>query len=408
MRWKALVALAALTCATHAARADTRSVSFSTWIVSGDRVTLRYMLPVAEAERLSGSDVPVLTVSKLGDYVLSHVAVRASDHDCPAIDQGYDLGRVDPLQVGAGLYGFEIIFQCSGSPPAVTLFNRALFDRVPAHVDFARVETDAGSIEQLFTAANERLTVLQSSLTPAAGASRYARLGFLHIVRSADRLCLLLAALLLVRRKHDLGFLFCAIAAGYALSLLTQATGLILPRVTLTDAFVGFLTSLLAASLIVRGTRIHESTAVAIGWPVLLAILALIAALMHALGPALLLSGAALISAAVLSTLMGSRHQRGAAAYAWLLPASLFGFLDGFTLPALLEPMRLAREVQLRMVAGYDAGGMLAAILVLALLAGGFAVLRARKLAPSYAVLHDVAAACFGGLGTFWLISRLH
>jgi hypothetical protein len=408
MRWRALVALGALACVTHAARADTRSVSYSTWIVSGDRVTLRYVLPVAEAERLSGSDVPVLTVSKLGDYVLSHVAVRASDHDCPAIDQGYDLGRIDPLQVGAGLYGFEIIFQCSSTPAAVTLVNRGLFDRVPTHVDFARVETDAGSSEQLFTAARERLTVSQSGATQAASASRYARLGFLHILRSADSLCLLLAALLLVRRKHDLGYLLGALAAGYVPSVLAQATGLILPRARFTDAFVGFLITLLAASLIVRATRPRESTAVAIGWPVLLAILALIAALMHAQQPALLLSGAALISGAVLSTLIGSQPQRGIAAYAWLLPASLFGFLDGLALPTLLAPLHLAQEAQVRMVAGYDAGAMLAATLVLGLLAGGFAVLRARQLAPPYALLHDATAACLGALGTFWLISRLH
>jgi hypothetical protein len=407
MRWTALVAACALACLMHAARADTRSVSYSTWIVSGDRVTLRYVLPAAEAGRLSGSDVPVLTVSKLGDYVLHHLAVRASGRDCPAIDQGYDLGRVDPLQVGAGLYGFEIFFECPSRPPAVTLLNRALFDRAPTHVDFARIETDAGSSERLFTAAREGLDVSENEPPAAAGAAQYARLGVEHILHSAERLCLLLAALLLVRRRLDLGAVLGALAAGYALSVLAQATGLIVPRMRLDDAFVGLLVALLAASLIVREAPRRQSSAVAIGWPTLLLALALIAALMHAVQAALLLFGAALLSGAILATIIDSGPRRGIAQHAWLLPAGVFGFLDGFALPALLEPLHLAQETQVPIVASYDAGAVLAATLVLGSLGGGFALLRARRLAPPHALVHDAAAACLGGLGTFWLISQL-
>jgi hypothetical protein len=408
MRWTALLGVCALACLPPAARADTRSVSYSTWIVSGDRVTLRYVLPAAEARRLSGSDVPVLTVSKLGDYVLSHVAVRASDHDCPAIDQGYDLGRVDPLQVGAGLYGFEIIFQCPSSPQAVTLVDRALFDRVPAHVDFARVETDQGSSEHLFTAARERLGISQSGHTPSAGPSQYARLGLLHILRSPDRLCLLLAALLLVQRKRELGYLLGALAGGYALSVLVQATDLILPQLRANDAFVGFLVALLATSLIVREAPRRHSAAVALGWSALLLILALIAALTHATHATLLLAGAALISGALLAALLGGEPPPRVALNALLVPASLFAFLDGFTLPALLAPSNLVQRAQVPMVAAFDAGAVLAAALVLGLAVGGFALLQARKLAPPYALLHDATAACFAGLGMYWLISRLH
>ena len=403
-----LVSLCALVCAAEVARAETPSASYSTWIVSGDRVTLRYALPVAQAERLSGSDVPVLTVSKLGNYVLQHVAVQAAGHDCPAIDQGYDLGRVDPLQVGSGLYGFEIIFQCPSSPAAVTLVNHALFDRVPAHVDFARIETDASSSEQLFTASRERLNIPESGPIAAAGSLLYARLGLAHVLSGAERLAVLLAALLLVRSQRDLGVLLAALLVGYTLAVLAQATGLILPRVGLHDAFVGFLIVLLAAARIVRDARAPQTTAVALGWPALLLSLALLAFIVHAIQAALLLLGAAFISGSVLAMLIGSAPRPALAAHAWLLPASFFALLDGFTLPAVLAPMHLAQRTEVQMVAAYDAGALLAASLVLGLGAGAVALLRARRLIPLDALLPDAAAACCGALGMFWLLSRMH
>lgn len=127
---------------SHVAPGAAASASYSTWIVSRDAqtVTLRLTLPAAAAQRLSGTDIPVLTVSKLGDYVLAHTAVEAAGRDCPASDQGYDLGRVDPLNVGAGLYGFEIVFRCPRRLTGLLLEDHVLFGRTPSHVDFARVE----------------------------------------------------------------------------------------------------------------------------------------------------------------------------------------------------------------------------------------------------------------------------
>ncbi len=418
MRRGALIIACGLAWIAHVAHADTRSVSYSTWIVSGDSVTLRYVLPAAEARRLTGSGVPVLTVSKLGDYVLRNTAVSDSLHDCPAIDQGYDLGRVDPLQVGAGLYGFEIIFHCPDAAGTLTLQNHALFDRLNTHVNFARIEFEGRSIQQLFTATRQRLQVPATGPVPAAGFLEYARLGVLHILRSADRLCFLLAALLLVRRVRDLPLFLGALAVGYALSLLVQATNLILPQVTRIEAFMGFLVALLAALITVRETQHRERRAVAIGWPAILVLLGLVAALGHALQPALWLFGAAFISAGLLALLTtsspASRADTGwlsmwpSSALPALLCAGMFGFLDGFTLPAMLEPMDLAAGTQAMMVAAYNSGAVFMSAAVLALAAAAAQLLeRSRFQAVPSALVSDVAAACFAAAGTFWFISRL-
>jgi len=58
------------------------------------------------------------------------------------------------------------------------------------------------------------------------------------------------------------------------------------------------------------------------------------------------------------------------------------------------------------MLIGYDAGALLADILVLALLAAGIlGLLRSGYLLVLRPALSDVAAAALGGFGAFWLVS---
>ncbi|MGB6450807.1 MAG: HupE/UreJ family protein [Steroidobacteraceae bacterium] len=397
----ALAASCLLVGAAHVALAAGDSVSYSTWVVSRDSgtVTLRYVLPVDTAQGLTGAAIPVLTVSKLGDYVLAHTDVWARGHECPASDQGYDLGKVDPLEVGTGLYGFEIIFRCAGPMSGLSLHDYAMFERAPAHVDFARIEIDGRFTRQLFTASSQRLAVPDTGSLPAAGIGEYVRLGLMHILHGSARLCFLLAALLLVRRWQDVASILATLAAGYGLALLAQATGWIQPQTALIESFIGCLVALLAVGI--ATVQIGRLQIAAAGWTALLLLLAVAAASMHAADAALLLLGAALFSAGFLATSAGRARPR-----LWLLPAGILGLLDGFVLPALLAPQHLAGWTRAPMVIGYDAGAVLADALVLALLAAGaLALLRSRYFSLLRPAMSDLSAACLGGLGMFWLVS---
>jgi HupE / UreJ protein len=401
IRLLALAAGCLLAGAAQAAHAASDSVSYSTWIVSrgSGTVTLRYVLPFDAAQRLTGAAMPVLTVSKLGDYVLAHTDVWAGGHECPASDQGYDLGKVDPLEVGTGLYGFEIIFRCAGTMSGLSLHNHAMFERVPSHVDFARIEIDGRLTRQLFTGSRQRLAVPDTGALPAAGIGEYVRLGLLHILHGSARLCFLFAVLLFVRRWQDIAGILGSLAAGYGLALLAQATGWIQPQMALIEGFIGFLVALLAVGI--TTLQIGRPQRAAAGWTALLLLLAVAAASMHAAGAALLLLGAALFSAAFLATSAGRGRPR-----LWLLPAGILGFLDGFVLPALLAPQHLAGWTRAPMVIGYDAGAVLADALVLVLLAAGvLALLRSGYLSLLRPAMSDLGAACLGGLGAFWLVS---
>ena len=394
----ALLALAACACSAQAAE---RTVSYSTWIISpGERtVTLRYVVPTATAEQLTGTVIPVLTVSKLGAYLLGHTAVHTAAGACPASDQGYDLGRVDPLDAGRGMYGFELVFRCTRPLVGLVLENRAAFDRDPAHVDFARIEVGRRFAQELFTGRRERLSVADTGPLPSASFARYVRLGWLHVVGSPLRLCFLLVALLLVRRVRNLVELFGALAAGYVLSALVQAGGWVLPRAPLVEGFIGFLVALLAVRIAL--STVDRSRMVRGGWPALLLLLGIVAVALRTPQAALLLLGAAICAAGFLRM-----YDAPGRSGLWL-PAALYGLFDGLLFPALLAPLQLASAARAPMLIGYDAGALLAdAALAALLVTGALALARVGYLDAIRPALHEAAGACLGGLGTFWLLAN--
>jgi hypothetical protein len=415
--------------------ADLGSASYSRWSVQGERITARFLLPIADAQRVAGSDIEVLVQQRVGDYLLDHLAVRARGAPCEAIDQGYDIGRVDPLTVAAGLYGFEIFFQCgaagTGAPAAagvsapsagnmqlprspplagLVLEDHALFDQLPGQVDFAQVQVGEGAPRtELFTRAAQDFALPGNAGTtpPSAIWHRYVALGFTRLLGRWDRWCLLLAAVLLTRRRRELVAVGTAIAVGYTLSLpVTLGAGLV-PRGGLLGSALGLLIALLAAELIARQLpRPRLAVIAATGALLWLAALALLG---HATSPVLLLlAGAALLAGGVLE----AREVLAAWRLDIALLAGLFGFLDGCVLPEALAPEQLSSRALLPMVSGYDVGALLAALGVLGLLAlGRGALTRWQGLTGwpgSRELAGDVATALLCGFGVFWMLSRLH
>ncbi len=397
MRRALLAALCLLTCTANAAPGSA-DVSYSVWTVSGSTVLLRFLLPAPVAQSLTETAMPLLTTRKLGDYVMQHVAVQAAGRACPAVDQGYDLGKVDPIAVGPDLYGFEILFRCA-APGEMTLRDDVLFAHSPGHINFARVEKDGRAAPQLFTAAQRTVTVPAGSTVPAAGLGSYARLGATHLLLSFDRLCFLLGSLLLVRRKEEAAYGFAALLSGYAVSLAAAAPDWIVPGATLLEAFMGFMVALLAALIALRELR--QPRVAALGCPALLLVLALVTTITHAHWESLALFGAALFAAGLLTA------SEWLSARAWLVPVAVVGFLDGFAVPAALAPVHVLHESQLKMTAGFDIGAALAAAVAMGIPLGLFALTRTRIAVAARLVVNEVAAACLGGLGTFWLLTRL-
>jgi hypothetical protein len=403
MRVAAALALCALGAAAPAL-ADSHSVSYSDWTISGEVTTLKFVLPVVEARRLTGVDVQLTTSKKLGEYLLAHVAVEGDGASCAPIDQGYDIGLVDPLAVGGGSFGFEILFRCPTASPRVhVLKNSVLFERVPAHVNYARVRSGGAGewAAQLFTAGGEEIRV--PSATPPAGAGwlRYASLGFAHVLHSLDRVAVVLGLLLLVRRREELGFLAAGLAGGYALAWLAAAGSWVAPRMSLLEGFIGFMALWIAAELVAGATnRRKVASALALGSLAL----AIAAPFASGWAAALVLAGCALLAGGSLP-MTGAWIERREF---WVASAAILGFLDGFVLPSEVAPTEPSKSALLAMSAGFDAGALVGAAFVAALAAGAFLALRRRRLAVPRPLVTDLAAAALGGCGAFWLVTRLY
>ena len=400
MKRFALLASVWLASASSALAAE-RSVSYSTWVVAGPNVTVRILLPADEARRLTATSVPLLTGSKLGAYLLQHLSVQAGGHDCPAIDQGYDIGRVDPLSVGRDFYGFEIMFRCDGVSERV-LRNTVLLEVAPRHVDFARLELDGRTTQQLFSAGHERLRLPDAGTVRPASIGRYMALGARHLVFSLDRCCVLFALVLLAQRWRDLAFAIIGLAIGYALVGIEAIGGWIVPRMMLLDAFVGWIVALLAVGTVALGSaRQRALSAYGASALLLLAALLLIA---RGASPALLLCGAAALTAAYFMRLEGFVGRETF----WLASGAVIGVVDGFVLPSMLEPLNLASRALLPMLSAFALGALLSAALLLAALTMTVRYWQWRAPWPLVSWVRDLFAAALAGLGSYWLLSRLY
>ena len=402
MRLAAAAALCALGLASTAL-ADSHSVSYSDWTIGGEITTLKFVLPAVEAERLTRVDVPLATTKKLGEYLLAHVAVEADGENCAPIDQGYDIGLVDPLAVGAGSFGFEVFFRCSTANPQVrVLKNTVLFERVRSHVNYARVRAGGGDwAPQIFTAGRQEIQVPGSGAPPAAGWLRYLSLGLDHVWHSLDRIALVLGLLLLARRRRELELLAVGLASGYVLALLLTAGSWVAPRTSLLEGFVGFMVLWIAAELVARETS-RSRVAAVVGFGSFA--LAVVATLVSGWAAGLVLLGCALLAAGLLPRTGEWLERREF----WIATVAVAGFLDGFVLPSQVAPAEPSKGALLAMSAGFDTGAFLGAALLASLAMGALVLLRRRRIELPRPLVSDLAAAVLGGCGAFWLVTGFY
>ncbi len=385
------------------------NVSYSIWVVTGKEVVLRFLVPAWEADAAMGKAPFLIVQQRLGKYLLEHTSVAASGRTCPPEDQGYDLGRVDPVSVGAGLYGFEIFFRCPVATELV-LTDSALFDLLPGHVNFARVAVNGRFEQELFTASKTQLRVPDAGAPRSAAMGRYASLGLRYLFRRLDWICFLLGCVALLALGRNPLRVAAGIAAGLAggllLSLIAALSDGFAPHSpALLEAFVGFLVVLPVARY--ASTCMNRRTLAVCAAMALFIVLASAALFLHRSDAAIVLTGAALLAGGMLA-LPGGRLER----LLWLLlPATLLGLIEGFTLPQALQPLRLSPADRLPMLSGFDLGLLLSEVAVL-LCAGGLSrgLIRrgsVRQMAQM-AIAADIAAAVAGGLGIHQVVSGIY
>jgi hypothetical protein len=377
------------------AEAASRSVSHSDWLIARDQVTLRIAFPVGEAKYTQPPGQPPPTNEELAAYVLSHVAVKAQGLACEPIDQGYDIGHINTLAAGEGLYGFEIIFHCPGSFRP-TLKNAFLFERMPQHVDYARIEVDGSSSTQVFTAARQQIDLADTPV--AAGVGVYLGLGASHIAHDFERMCFFLGLMLLARKRREWCIAALGLTAGYVLSSLLPLTSLA-PSTASFESALGLLVMLCAVQWISQ--RVIQS------WRLALALATVMGLSSVAVWRLNTDAGWLLLGSASFSSCFALMAARRSDLFAWVLPL-LFGALDGTVLWGDYSRLHLRRELSISTLSSFNAGSLLLELGIMAALCGAaIGWSRVRKSRAFEGIAAEAAVTGLAGLGAFWVLIQL-
>ena len=232
-RWVWCVLLAML--GVTSLRAHTLSESISSWQISAGHVRLQFIVPDLEAKRLSktGDVVPLGNV--IGAYLKEHVGASAAGKPC-AIALGPRAMASVP-----GFSNIEFEFACSDNLN-IKIHSSAFYEFVPSHVDFARIQDDAGHFyEELLTHDRQEVAITGAdagSPLRNAGLLEFVRLGMMHIFTGIDHMSFMLGLVLISRRVRDLLFVVTGFTIGHSLTLGLAVTGILRPDAQYIDALV--------------------------------------------------------------------------------------------------------------------------------------------------------------------------
>lgn len=379
-----------------AARAHTRSQSFSTWDVRGGEVTAVFSAPAVEATRLGSSAGDADLAGAFAAHLAARVSVERGGAPCSA-------SAPRPLAARTGYLRIELRFACAAAG-ALRITNEALFDAAPSHVHTARVRIGARpAIDLLFKASERVRTIGGESADPSTGASlaAYVRLGVEHIAGGADHVAFLVALLLLCRRLRDVVFLVTGFTVGHSVTLALAVLGVVRPDVPVVEALIGFTIALVAAENV--GVRAGAEATIALVAAAGIAALALLRAATGAGLPFVTLAGLALFSVCHLRL---ARTEAEAARLRPLLTL-LFGLVHGLGFASVLLEVGLPRDRVAAALFGFNLGveiGQLA--IVSALWAAGRFVVRRFGAARDTRLAFDAVSAALCALGLFWFVGR--
>lgn len=377
------------------AAAHTRSQSHSAWTIDGPNIRMSFSVADTETSRLTPSgirpDDRMLLV-----YLMPRLGATASGVACRPV------GKPHMLAAAAGFRRAEFQFLCPSSDK-LRLIDKAFFDVITTHINFAHVQRPDGDfVEQLVTADDQGLDLADADGNRLATASflRFVGMGIMHIFTGIDHISFLVGLVLISRRLRDLIFVVTGFTIGHSLTLALAVTGVIRPHAEFIDALVALTIALIGAENVGLASKRPGTVALFVG----LSLAAMAGLRLAGVGllPPLLLIGAAIFS---VNYLLISGHLRDAGRLR-LVVTLVFGLIHGFGFAADLLESRLPTEKLAEILVGFNLGVEAGQLSVVLLLVGLVATLRRYRLALPRPLVVDVAAAVLVGVGTYWFVGR--
>ena len=398
-----LLAAFALLCVLtpDSANAHGRSLSYSSWKLTGAGALVRVRIPRLELTRLALDPVlePDTQQSVIG---LLAERVRLSSHGqlCPP--------SVDPAPVAApeGWVVYEWPLRCP-DPGAPVISSTLLLDVAPSHLHFARVELPDGSVREAVLSETQTSWSLGelSAKTSAKGASGtslrgYLALGIEHIATGYDHIAFVLALLLLAASLREVAGLVTGFTIGHSLTLALAVLGVVRPEPAAIEALIGFSIALVAA----ENSWLLGGRPRAVPWIVVTGLAALAAAALagHGAVAASTLLGLALFSwchFGLLDRVSRPARVRAAVAFA-------FGLVHGFGFAGVLAEMDLPTDRLIAALFGFNAGVEVGQLVVVAMVWPLLRVLARTRDGRWHGRVAELGSAAICGLGLFWFLTR--
>jgi hypothetical protein len=406
-------AVAFVALAPIAAEGHGRSVSYSTWRIEGRQIAVRARvaaLDLSAVESLAAASAREAerrerqsnaSDAALEDaYVASRVHARSNAGPCTA--------RTEPHGAAAddGWRSIGWTLECP-SADRIEVRVDVLFDALPSHLHFARVDfTGGASFEKLLTAEHRTWLLGDATRAGATNAARgssfatYVALGIEHILSGYDHVAFLVALLLLARTLGEVALLASAFTVAHSITLALAALGLAHPSARAIEALIGFSIALVAIENVwlLSGRRRFVPLALAAA---LLAMAVAARAGSVALSP-LVLVGLALFCFSHFGLLERARDATRVRA----LVAFCFGLAHGFGFAGVLgevvsDPSRLVRALL-----GFNAGVELGQLAIVTLLWPLLALAQRTRGGAVRLLVAEVGSAVVCALGTFWFLAR--
>lgn len=378
------------------AAAHARSESYSTWQVSGSEITGTVTVAAAEVMSLieAGDTRPL--DAQLAEHLGDTVSVDSASGFCETLG-------TNTLRAARGFVRIELGFDCVDATPD-SIRYRALFDKLPAHVHYARLSSDAGlPLETLFTERiNDWAINVSAARTPSFSA--FLELGIRHILSGIDHIAFLLGMLLVAGTLMRGVTAVTGFTLGHSLSLAAAVLGFVEADGRLVEAFIGFTVALLAVEyfLLRRPPAAGLALAAALcAWAV--GALSISQQLVPARAAFAYLGFGIFAYCYLRASSRPPDHGGDRLAAATLFTATTcFGLIHGFGFAGFLMETGIQGNNLLAPLIGFNLGVEVGQLALLLLAFVAFRLFRGRGLEN----LAPVTAACLCGIGVFWFVSR--
>ena len=376
--------------------AHTRSVSYSSWLMTNDEIVMTFSAPARE-------------VTKLKEYKTLYPDLSASLNkhllDSIILNPEGSLVKSKSLITEQGTIAIEQTYKIKANSLLAIEIN-AFYEVSSNHTHYATHKTTDGKNRSIILNQNNRsFEVIPNSHNLKDESFQavllgYINLGFTHILCGVDHLVFLLVLLLLCRSLKELIFTATGFTIGHSLTLFLAASNLLIPNIKIIESLIG-LTIVIAAIEAIR-LPIIELKRVRMLSIWLFVSIFLISFFTSYINNSLLIIGMGVLPISYLRLI---EDENASSKYRPLL-ATIFGIIHGFGFANILNEIGIIKANFLLALFGFNIGVELGQILVLSVLWYIYVHVKKNMKNINFAEIRSLLSSILLAIGLYWFITR--